>query len=155
MDPSPKTIEKLNKKGYSADFVESFYAEKDIPAWLSWGAACYGARYYEDNSVARGGDQWWVRKWTIDNLKMQGGLSSLRLVFDFELNPQNKGTKSLVRGAGLIMSFIIDGGCAEATLAHAELKQALRAGKDTKKLFDSLRKTVEAHEADLRTFAGL
>jgi len=47
------------------------------------------------------------------------------------------------------------GGCAEATLAHAELKQALRAEKDTKKLFEALRKAVEAHESDLRAFAGL
>jgi hypothetical protein len=155
MDPSSEAIEKLSKKGYRADFVESFYAEKDIPAWFAWGAACYGARYYEDNSVARGGDQWWVRKWSIDNLKRQGGLSFLRPVFDLELDPQDRRTGTLINGAGLIMSFIIDGGCAEATLAHAELKQALRAEKDTKKLFEALRKAVEAHESDLRAFAGL
>lgn len=155
MDPSPEAIEKLSKKGYRADFVESFYAEKNIPAWFAWGAACYGSRYYEDSSVARGGDQWWVRKWSIDNLKRQGGLSFLRPVFDLELDPQNNRTGTLINGAGLVMSFIVDGGCVEAMEAHAELKQALRAGKDTEKLFDALRKTVEAHEPDLRAFAGL
>ncbi|HIF41405.1 MAG TPA: hypothetical protein EYQ74_09935 [Planctomycetes bacterium] len=155
MDPSPKAIEKLTKKGYRADFVESFYGEKDIPAWFSWGAACYGARYYEDSSVGSGGDQWWVRKWSVDNLKRQGGLSFLRPVFDLELDPQNRRTGSLINGAGLIMSFIVDGGCAEVIEAHAELKQALRAGKDSKKLFGALRKSVEAHESELRAFAGL
>jgi hypothetical protein len=155
VDPSTEAIETLSKKGYRADFVEAFYGEKVIPAWFSWGAACYGARYYEDNSVARGGDQWWVRKWSVDNLKRQGGLSFLRPVFDLELDPQNVRTGTLINGAGLIMSFIIDGGCAEVIEAHAELKQALRAGKVTQKLFDSLRKAVEEHEEDLRTFAGL
>ncbi|MDP6368504.1 MAG: hypothetical protein QF615_02765, partial [Planctomycetota bacterium] len=85
----------------------------------------------------------------------QGGLSFLRPVFDLELDPQNVRTGTLINGAGLIMSFIIDGGCAEVIEAHAELKQALRAGKVTQKLFDSLRKAVEEHEEDLRTFAGL
>ena len=155
IDPSPEAIETLNKKGYRADFVEAFYGEKVIPVWFSWGAACYGSRYYEDNSVARGGDQWWVRKWSVDNLKRQGGLSFLRPVFDLELDPQNIRTGTLINGAGLITSFIIDGGCAEVIEAHAELKQALRAGKVTQKLFDSLRKAVEGHEEDLRTFAGL
>jgi hypothetical protein len=155
MDPSTEAIEKLQKKGYRADFVESFYAEKDIPAWFSWGAACYGARYYEDSSVARGGNPWWVREWSIDNLKRQGGLNFLRPVFDIELDPQNRKTGTLINGAGLVMSFIIDGGCQEVIVAHAKLKQSLRAGKASKKLFDSLRKAVEDHETDLRTFAGL
>lgn len=155
MDPSIESIGELEEKSYRADFVTSFYKEKSVPAWFSWGAASYGSRYYEDNSVASGGDVWWVRKWSVDNLRNQGGLSFLRPVFELELDPKDTQTRTRILGAGLIMAFIVDGGCLDVIEAHAELKQALRADKSTQNLFDALRKAVEAHETELRAFAGL
>jgi len=155
MDPSVEAIAKLEKKGYREDFVSSFYEEKSVPAWFYWGAASYGSRYFQDSSVARGGDPSWPLKWSVENLKRQGGLSFLRPVFELELDSQNRRTGPLISGAGLVMAFIVDGGCPEVNEAHAELKQAMRAGKSTQKLFNALRKAVEEHETEMRAFAGL
>ena len=38
---------------------------------------------------------------------------------------------------------------------HEALKRALAKGEDTGKIFERLRKEIEAHEAELRAFAGM
>ncbi len=155
MDPSKEAVATLQKKGYRSDYVSKFYKEKTVPAWFSWGAASYGSRYFEDNSVKRNGDPWWTRKWAVDNLKKQGGLTFLGPIFDMELSPSNRSLGTQVSAAGLLVSFIVDGGCSEVTAIHGELKAALREGKKTKDLFGKLQDSIENHEDELRAFAGL
>lgn len=155
IDPSPKAVEKLiQKKGPFDGFAESYYAEKQLPEWFRWGASCYVGRYYAAQ-VERGGDPFWTRKWSVDNLKRKGGLPSfLRGVFEMEMTGREEDSRNVL-SAGLLMAFILDGQCGPVRAAHAELKVALKEGKDPGKILDKLRKEIEKHEDELRAFAGL
>lgn len=154
LDPSPKAVEKLlKKKGPYEGFAASYYKEKQLPPWLRWGAAVYVSRYYPDQ-VGRGGDPFWTRKWSVGNLERRGGFpGALRTVFDMELTGREQDNQMSL-AAGLLVAFILDGECAPVRGAHAELKAALRQGEAPGKALSKLRKELEAHEEDLRAFAG-
>jgi hypothetical protein len=154
LDPSPKAVAKLLKQGGAyTGFAEQYYAEKLLPAWFRWGAASYVSRYYPDQ-VASGGDPFWTRKWSLENLQRQGGVPSLEEVFALELKGR-AGEGQVVLGAGLVLAFMLDGDCAPVRQVHAELKAALKSGQDPDKILTKLRKVLASHEQDLRAFAGL
>ena len=155
LDPSPKSVERLiKKKGPFEGYADSYYAEKELPPWLRWGAAVYVSRYYPDQ-VGAGGDPFWTRKWSVDNLERRGGLPSfLRNVFEMELTGREQDPR-MTLSAGLLVAFILDGECAPVRQAHAEFKAALRGDEDTEKILQKLRKELEKHESELRAFAGL
>ncbi|MCP3917893.1 MAG: hypothetical protein GY711_20290 [bacterium] len=154
MDPSPKAVAKAEKKGPGSRWVEDFESEKKLPTWFRWGSAAHTSRWYEA-TVERGGDPLWVRKWSSSNLSAQGGLHSWSTLFDFPISGDNAETTRLVNEAGLLVAFMLDGKCTPVTEAHGAIKQALKEGKDTGKIFAQLRKELEKHEAELRAFAGL
>jgi len=156
MDPSPKAIERVLKTGnITESYINAYFDEKRIPAWFSTGAAVYLERYYEDNLVAKGGNQWWPREWSISNIANKGGMDSLGQIFDLELNAGDPSTGKLMNEAGLLMAFMIDSDCAPVKTKHAELKQKLKAGEDVKGVVRELQKLLEKHEKDLLKFAGL
>src|SRR5690606_5885261 len=69
LDPSPKAVRRaLTTGGPGADFLQAFLSEKQLPAWLRYGGPVYAERYYRDPTVAEGGDPFWTRRWSLENL---------------------------------------------------------------------------------------
>ncbi|MEE8468850.1 MAG: hypothetical protein V3T22_10355, partial [Planctomycetota bacterium] len=152
MDPSPKAVAKIEKKGMSVRFVDEFYSEKRLPAWFRWGAACYASRYYQA-TVGSGGDPWWPRNWSVENLQAGGGIPFLRAIFDFTPAGDDRGTSRLLNATGLLVAFVVDGDCAPVEAVHAEFVDALGKGADTTEILARLRKEIESHEEELNAFA--
>ncbi len=156
LDPSPLAVRKALSAGPGPDHYAAYQAEKQLPAWLRWGAAVYGERYFEDDTVAPDGDRWWARTWSLDNLRMRGGLRELGAVFAFELDPDDReDSLKLLIEAGLVVAFAVDGDCAPVVAAHAAFTKALAAGRPPARLAAALAEAIAAHEAELRAFAGL
>jgi len=155
LDPSPKAVRKALTAGTGGDYYAAYQAEKQLPAWLRWGGAVYAERYFEDTSVAEGGDRWWARKWSLENLKSRGGMRDLAAVFAFQLDPDDRddGLKLLLE-AGSIVAFIVDGGCAPVSAEHAAFKKSLAGGKIDARRVTALTEAVRAHEQELRAFVG-
>ena len=156
LDPSPKAVRQALANGPQAGYYAAYQAEKLMPAWLRVGGAVYAERFFQDEQVAEGGDPWWARKWSLENLARAGGLQSLDQILAFKLDPDNRDASlRLLIEAGLVVSFIVDGNCAPLTAAHTEFKTALAGGKlhpnDVKALTDALL----AHEKELKVYAGL
>jgi hypothetical protein len=156
LDPSPNAVKKALSAGPGGDYYAAYQAEKKLPAWLRWGGAVYAERYFEDTTVAEGGDPWWARKWSLDNLKSHGGLRDLGAILAFQLDPdQREDALQLLIEAGLVVAFLVDGECAPVAAEHAAFQKALVAGKVTPKQIAALTDALRAHEAELRAFAGL
>lgn len=156
LDPSPKAVRRAELKGLGETYYTDYQAEKQLPGWLRYGGAVYAERFFEDDSVAEGGDPWWARKWSLENLAGRGGLRELDSVLEFKLNPEDPddGLKLLIE-AGLLVAFIVDGNCEPVNLAHAELKAALRAGRVNPKLIEGLEEALRASQKQLKAFATL
>lgn len=160
IDPSPEAIEDIEKGAMpSGPWLAEFLEEKRIPEWFRYGAAVYTERYYEDNLVGRGGDPWWPRKWSIDNIAARGGLDDLEDIFELELSSEFRETAAqsakLMNEIGLVTAFLVDGGCEPVEEKLAEVQAALKEGEDPSKEFERLRKEVLDHEDELKEFAGL
>ena len=154
IDPSPKAVRRALSKGMGGDYVTAYETEKRLPAWLRYGGAVYAERYFEDAHVAAGGDAWWPRAWSLDNLQQRGGLRPLDEVFAFQLDPDDRddGLKLLIE-AGLLVSFAVDGECAPVSAALTELQRALAQGRFRPSLTTALVDAIEANETQLRAFA--
>jgi hypothetical protein len=138
-------------------YYAAYQSEKVMPAWLRWGGAVYAERFFKDDKVAEGGDPWWARNWSLDNLgKRGGGLHPLLEIMAFKLDPEDRDASlKLLIEAGLVVSFIVDGNCAPVNAAHTEFKAALAAGKLHVNEVKALTDAVLAHEGELKAFAGL
>ncbi len=156
LDPSPKTVRKALAAGVREDYHAAYEAEKLLPTWLRLGGAVYAQRYFRDASVGPDGDPWWARAWSLDNLRQRGGLRPLAEVLAFQLEPdQRDDALRLLLEAGLLVSFVVDGGCEPVAAAHAELKRALAAGSLRKAQAEALTAALGANESALRVYAGL
>ncbi len=158
LDPSPKAVRKALTAGRGdpgADHHAAYQAEKELPAWLRWGGAVYAERYFEDTAVGPDGDRWWARKWSLENLQSRGGMRELDAVLAFQLDPDDReDSLKLLLEAGLVVAFIVDGGCAPVAAEHAALKKALASGGLDARHLTALTEAVTAHEEELRAFAG-
>lgn len=159
IDPSPKAVQAvIESRGRSFD-PEAFWEEKRFPEWFRYGAAAYVERYFVDSTVAAGGDPYWPRTWSVQNILNKGGLRPLRQIFEDRLSVNDAvGSAKLINERGLIVAFVLDGGCKEVIDAHSELKMAIQKGEKGKslaRLFANLEKAIQKHEADLRRFAKL
>jgi poly(3-hydroxybutyrate) depolymerase len=156
LDPSPKAVKAALASGPKAGYYAAYQAEKQLPAWLRYGGAVYAERYFKDATVGEGGDPWWARKWSIDNLKRLGELDSLADIFAFRLDADRRdASRKLLNEAGLIVAFLVDGECAPVRAAHEDFKRALVANRLTPKVLAALTDAIVANEAQLRAFAGL
>jgi hypothetical protein len=155
LDPSPKAVKKALAAGAGPgeEYPQAYQAEKLLPAWLRWGGAVYAERFFRDDSVGEGGDPWWARTWSKDNLAQRGGLRPLAEVLALRIDPEDRddGLRRLLE-AGLLVSFVVDGGCAPVAAAHAELKRALAAGSLRKAQVEALTQALVANEAALRAY---
>jgi hypothetical protein len=155
IDPSPKAVRAARKNGPPLDHYASYQTEKQLPAWLRWGAAVYAERYFRDSTVGADGDPWWPRTWSLDNLRQKGGLRPPAEVLAFPIDPDDReGSLKLLIECGLLVAFALDGACAPVTEAHAELRRALASGRIHANDVRDLEQALLAHEAELRAFAG-
>jgi hypothetical protein len=121
--------------------LDEFWAEKPIPRWLFYGAAAFAERYYKD--VQGEGDPMKYRAWSIANLRSGGDLDSLESIFAFNLSLENIGPSTrLINEAGLVVSFIVDGGCGPVIEAHRAFKSALKKGSGAREAVVALQKAV-------------
>jgi len=154
LDPSPKAVRGALKAGPGGDYVLEYEAEKLLPAWLRYGAAVYGERFFRDETVGADGDPWWARKWSLENLAARGGLQPLSEVFAFPLNPDDRdGSLKLLIEAGLVVSFLVDGQVAEVKAAHEDFMRAMRSGRITPGQVGALAEVLLAHEGKVREYA--
>jgi hypothetical protein len=159
LDPSPKAVRQGLAKGPGGDFYAAYQAEKVLPAWLRYGGAVYAERYFHDDTVEEGaedGDPWWARAWSLGNPQERGGLRPLADVFAFALDPDDRadGLKLYIE-SGLLVAFLVDGGCAPASEALAAFRAALAGGRVKPSHWRALEEALVAHERELRAFAGL
>ncbi len=156
LDPSPKAVKAALAGGPKAEYYAAYLAEKQFPAWLRYGGAVYAERYFKDASVGEGGDPWWARKWSVENIARMGGLDPLEQVFAFQLDADKRdASRKLLNEAGLIVAFLVDSECAPVRAAHEDFKRALLAGRLTPKVISAMVDAVTAHQAELKAFAGL
>lgn len=157
LDPSQSVVDSFESNGNLTDRdFSSFYKEKKVPQWFRIGAVTYAERYFVDSLVKAGGNPYWAREWSIQNILNKGGLQSLDEIFDGELAASDPtGSAKIMNQLGLVMAFILDGDVAELKEAHAAVKAALKEGKDASKQFKALAKLVENHEEEFRKFAGV
>jgi len=156
LDPSLKTVKKALQKGPRVGYAESYAAEKKLPAWLRWGGAVYGERFFRDTRVGADGDPWWARAWSIGEIGRRGGLRSLDEILAFALDPDDRDdAQKLQVESGLVVAFMVDGECEPVNAAHAELKRALAAGRLQPSDVAALEAAIRANEAELKAFAGL
>lgn len=155
LDPSPEAVDKAESKGPGASFYADYLAEKSLPRWFRIGGAVYAERYFEDRHVAEGGDPWWARKWSIENLTAKGGLMELDALFAFELDEAegDQGLRMLIQ-AGLLVAFTIDGGCEPVAAAHRELTSAFREGRLKPEHVQNYERALVDHERELLEFMG-
>jgi len=156
IDPSPKAVRRGISKGPGPEHYAEYQAEKALPAWLRTGGAVYAERYFRDDTVAEDGDPWWARAWSLGNLSSRGGLRPLPEVFAFALDADDRldGLKLYIE-SGLLVAFLVDGGCAPAEEALAAFRAALVAGRLKPSHVRALEDALVEHESELRAFAGL
>ncbi|HEV8267811.1 MAG TPA: hypothetical protein VGR00_06250, partial [Thermoanaerobaculia bacterium] len=157
IDPSPKAVAKIRSSGDPDP--KGFWAEKKVPAWFRWGAASYAERYFIDTLVAAGGNSRWAREWSVSNIVGRGGLRPLDEIF--RCNVTNEGgqdSQKLINEVGLVMAFVVDGGCAPVQAKYKTLMEAIRDGKEKSEITlasNALQAEVAKHDAELRKFAGI
>jgi len=127
-----------------------------VPEWFRVGAVTYSERYFVDSLVAAGGNPYWPRDWSIQNILNKGGMQPIKEILNGELSIGDpEGSTKRMNSLGLVMAFILDGKVPELKQAHAAVKAALKSDKDAAKEFKALSKVLEAHEEDFRKFAGV
>lgn len=160
MDPSPKAAAQLAKTGNADEsYIDKFYEEKRVAKWFRYGAAAYAERYYDDKTVATGGDRQWAKKWAVQNILAQGGLRPIKQILEFNLRlDQGADGAKLISEAGLLVAFCIDGTSAPVKEKFKAVQEAIKSGKDKKAVgeaFKALDAEITKNEAELRKFAGI
>lgn len=144
-------------------FAQKFWEEKRIPRWLRYGAASYVERFLPnpevDASVA-GANPWDLRDFAFKELREGEGLRSLSKLFDFGLSLEDiEDSARLYNEAGLVVSFLLDGGSDDEQLqaAHTDFRSALAAGDADAiaKSVKTLESTLKKRSRQIKKFAGL
>ena len=146
----------LTNAGGGGGSPTAIFDEKRIPRWMLYGAASYVERYFQDkDAAAQDGDPWAIRNWAIAQATAQP-IHSLTDLFAFPLDINDlDGSARLVHESGLMVSFIMDGGCKPVEKAHEAFKTALKGDGDIKPAVEALQQAVLDNEIEFRKFAGL
>jgi hypothetical protein len=132
----------------------SIWDGKKLPPWLVYGAACYVERYYEDKENTE--DPWGKRRWAIAQVTKDGEPHSLESIFQLPLDINDiAGSTRYILESGLLVSFIMDGGCEPVRAKHEAFRTAFLAGEDPKPALAELQQAVLDNEDAFRAFAGL
>ena len=127
IDPSWDTISQAYTNPQALQ-VNTFWNEKKIPRWLRYGIASFCERYTRDPSATGEDDPMRIRAWAMKELRAGGDLEELDVIFAMNLDSGDPGgSVRRMHEAGLIVSFILDGGCAPVKSAHNAFTQAMLA----------------------------
>jgi hypothetical protein len=160
IDSSAEALHKMQTNP-SPGFIEEFWSEKKIPRWFRYGAAAYSERYFVDQFVKAGGNPLWAREWSVGNIAGQGGLDPLDRIFECEITVDDtRGSAKLINEAGLLVAFLLDGGCAPLTEEHGRLKEAIKKAKqdakrwkDVERSFLKIQKLLKSNAEAMAAFA--
>lgn len=148
--PSINTISAAIAGGTPPDLA-AFWAEKPIPRWMFYGGAAYVDRFIIDKQAE---DTNWIRTWTASGLRKGGELDSLEtiLAFDLSLDRLDASTR-LIFEAGLVVAFILDGGCEPVIEKHKLYKAALtRRPEKAAEAAQELQAALIANEGAFKEF---
>jgi hypothetical protein len=157
LDPSWNAVSTMLAAGPGTPVdATAFWAEKKLPAWLRFGIASWCERYFRDAAAPAGADPWWARTWALENLRQQGGLRPLDVIFACALDATDPaGSGRLISEAGAVVSFALDGGCAPVTAAYERLRQALSGSGDVAAAARELEGSIREHDKELARYAAL
>ncbi|MEW6074169.1 MAG: hypothetical protein AB1726_16435 [Planctomycetota bacterium] len=164
IDPSPATTVKFREAQGAGGFSPAdFWKEKLLPLWLRYGAAAYVERYFADKSPGAASNPHMLREWSVQNIQRAGGLDPLDTIFAFGITVENsEGSGKLINEAGLLVAFLLDGGCAPLAKEHGVLKEAIRQARqdqkkapEVQKVVANIQKLFQKNEEALRKFAKL
>jgi hypothetical protein len=136
---------------------QTFWGEKKIPVWMRFGLASYCEKFMRNYLAAEEGDPWEFRNWAIGQIRDANGPRPLPEIFAFNIDVNDAlAAQSLLNEAGLVVAFILDGGCAEVVAAHEAFKAALKGDlEQARQAAEALQQAVIEHEDDLRLWANL
>lgn len=161
IDPSPRIVRSGLKQAPPKGYYEHYQTDKRLPAWLRMGGAVYAERYFFDETVDTSvpsdppADPYWARAWSLSSLASRGELDSLETILRMQLDPDDRdGGQKLLIEAGLVVSFILDGGCEPVEATHAEFKRALASGRLRPSHVQALVGALLNHEAKFLVYAG-
>jgi hypothetical protein len=154
LDPSLDAISRYVENTDSRPTSETFWEGKQLPPWLHYGAASYVERYLRDQ-YAEEGNEWWARDWALENLRRYEELLPLEQVFAFQLDITDQEASSrMISHGGLLVSFMLDGGCVPVMEKHGALKAALKQGGDVKGAVEELEQALVGNLEALQAHAG-
>lgn len=153
IDPCHEGVDDVLADGeVGLDYAAVRLESHKIPRWFRWGAACYASRWFTDNTIKRGGDPYWARRWSASNLENQGGLLDFDEVFEFPASGQNENTSRLINQAGLLVAYLVDGRDSDVSKLLSQLQKALENRQDTEKIFDEIRNALADREEQVLAF---
>lgn len=155
VDPSWDTISQAFANPGNLQ-LNTFWSEKKIPRWLRYGVASYCERYLRDPSKPVGAaDEWGIRDWAIGQVRGGGELDPLEVIFTLNIDANDPGGSARrIQEAGLLVSFMLEGGCAPVTAAHAAFRDALMKGAGQAESAQALQTALSEHTAEIKKYAG-
>ncbi|MEZ6002845.1 MAG: hypothetical protein R3F33_01550 [Planctomycetota bacterium] len=158
LDPSEKTQRSAGRPRFSpSEYWQQYEQEKAMPAWLRYGAAVYAERYFFDKAVEAagdGGDPFWARTWSKQNLEGRGGLRPVAEILKGAPDPAKvEDSQRWLIEAGLLVSFLVDGGNEAAGEALTAMQNALREGHLKPSHLRNLEAVLTEHEAEVQAYA--
>ena len=155
LDPSWDHISRVVSGG-GAFAPKAFWGEKRFPRWLRYGAASYVERYFQEREVEEGGNAWWARDWALTTFKQGGDWIALEELFEFQPDPSDAAaSERRIHQSGLVVSFMLDGGCKPVERAHAKLRETLLGATDSTEAIQNLQQALIKNEKALRKYADL
>ena len=153
IDPCHGPVDDVLREGeVSPEFAMERIDSQRLPRWFRWGAACYGSRWFTDNTIKQGGDPFYARAWSASNLNKEGGLLPFDDVFEFEASGANEDTYRLILQSGLLVAFLVDGKDTELAKLLTELQAAIEKRQETRKIFSAIRNALDSKEEQIRAF---
>ena len=114
-------------------------------------------RFFKDGNVDQAtGNPWWARDWAMANLRNAGGVRPFDEIFALALDPADPGgSGKLITEAGLVVSFILDGGCTPVTQAHQEFKAALKQGEEVSLKAEKLQQVIIQNKSKFLMYSNM
>lgn len=155
IDPSWGAISAaMSGDGAGAD-GGAFWSEKKFPMWMRYGAASYVERFFEDRTKDPATENpLWAREWAFQNIRAVGDIRPVQEILDWTPDGADAAAGAKIAETGLVVAFILDGGCAPVRNAHAAFKAALKSGEGVAEAIEGLEAAIVENEEKLRAFAG-
>ncbi len=132
---------------------DAMWEEKRVPKWMTYGGAAFVERYFVDESAENPTE---IRAWSFGQLADKGKLSPLEDVFALPLDLGDiEGSTRYIQEAGVLVSFVLDGGCAPVVEAHQRFKDVLKSGAETDEAVAALQQAILDNQDALVAHCGI